>query len=68
MITHEILKSLPVGVQAPPYDINGIKPGIVHFGVGNFFRAHEAFYVEQILKDDPNWGIIGVGLTGSDRS
>ncbi|GFE96276.1 MULTISPECIES: mannitol dehydrogenase family protein [unclassified Gluconobacter] len=68
MITHETLKSLPAGVQAPPYDINGIKPGIVHFGVGNFFRAHEAFYVEQILKDDPNWGIIGVGLTGGDRS
>lgn len=68
MITRETLKSLPASVQAPPYDIDGIRPGIVHFGVGNFFRAHEAFYVEQILEHAPDWAIVGVGLTGSDRS
>ncbi|EHH66960.1 mannitol dehydrogenase family protein [Gluconobacter morbifer] len=68
MITRETLKSLPADVQAPPYDIDGIRPGIVHFGVGNFFRAHEAFYVEQILVHAPDWAIIGVGLTSGDRS
>lgn len=68
MITRETLKALPADVQAPPYDIDTLKAGIVHFGVGNFFRAHEAFYVEHILKDAPDWAIIGVGLTGSERS
>ena len=68
MITRETLKSLPKNVQAPPYDLDAIRPGILHFGVGNFFRAHQAFYIEKILKDDPEWGIIGVGLTGGDRS
>mgnify|MGYP001233289962 CR=1 FL=1 len=68
MITKEVLKSLPEDVQGPDYDIDTIKNGILHFGVGNFFRAHEAFYVDQILKDDPEWGIVGVGLTSSERS
>ena len=68
MITKEVLKSLPEGVQGPDYDIDTIKNGILHFGVGNFFRAHEAFYVDQILEHSPEWGIIGVGLTHSDRS
>ncbi|CAI9121571.1 mannitol dehydrogenase family protein [Brytella acorum] len=68
MITRETLKSLPPGVVAPGYDLAAVRPGIVHFGVGNFFRAHEALYVEKILKDDPNWAIVGVGLTDSDRS
>ncbi|QDH17202.1 mannitol dehydrogenase family protein [Swingsia samuiensis] len=68
MITRETLKSLPSGVKAPPYNVADVKPGIVHFGVGNFFRAHQAFYIDKILKDDPNWGIVGVGLTDGERS
>lgn len=68
MIAEKNLSSLPVGVNGPLYDIKKIKNGILHFGVGNFFRAHEAFYVDEILKDDPEWGIVGVGLTGSERS
>lgn len=67
-MTLKSVDGLPSGVVAPPYDVSSVRPGIVHFGVGNFFRAHEAFYVEQILKDDPNWAIVGVGLTAGERS
>ncbi|MDF7673817.1 mannitol dehydrogenase family protein [Acetobacteraceae bacterium ESL0709] len=52
----------PASVHTPPYDRGMLKSGIVHFGVGNFFRAHEAFYIDQLLEDDPRWGIIGIGL------
>lgn len=70
MITRETLQHLPEGVAAPSYDLKDIKPGILHFGVGNFFRAHEAYYVEKVLglPGQHQWGIVGVGLTSGERS
>lgn len=70
MINRETLKTLPEGVTPPAYAPEDITPGILHFGVGNFFRAHEAYYVNKILglPGQQGWGIIGVGLTGGERS
>lgn len=70
MITRETLRKLPADVLPPPYDVASVTPGIVHFGVGNFFRAHEAYYVNKALglESRPEWGIIGVGLTSGERS
>lgn len=70
MINRETLKILPRTVAAPSYDLNAIKPGILHFGVGNFFRAHEAYYLNKALalQGQEGWGIVGVGLTSGDRS
>ncbi|MEO7826767.1 MAG: mannitol dehydrogenase family protein, partial [Allosphingosinicella sp.] len=36
--------------------------GIVHFGPGAFHRAHQADYIDRLLKDDPRWGIAAVSL------
>lgn len=36
--------------------------GIVHFGPGAFHRAHQADYVDRLLKQDPRWGIAAVSL------
>ncbi|MBB2164892.1 mannitol dehydrogenase family protein [Gluconacetobacter sp. 1b LMG 1731] len=70
MLNRTILKTLPAGVSAPGYDPATIRTGIVHFGVGNFFRAHEAFYVDRCLAlaGQQDWGIAGVGLTAGARS
>ncbi|NVN13904.1 mannitol dehydrogenase family protein, partial [Nguyenibacter vanlangensis] len=70
MMNRTILESLPAGISAPGYDPSAIRTGIVHFGVGNFFRAHEAFYVDRCLglPGQQGWGIAGVGLTGGTRS
>ncbi|MCJ8353853.1 mannitol dehydrogenase family protein [Novacetimonas hansenii] len=70
MLNKAILGNLPKGVCGPAYDPATLAPGIVHFGVGNFFRAHEAWYVERCLdQGDPGpWGIVGVGLTAGARS
>lgn len=39
------------------------KVGIVHLGLGAFFRAHGAIYVEDaIARSGGDWGIIGVSL------
>jgi len=39
------------------------KPGIVHLGLGAFFRAFGAIYVEDAVRiSGGDWGIIGVSL------
>lgn len=40
-----------------------LKPGIVHLGLGAFFRAHGATYIQEALdKNGGNWGVVGVSL------
>jgi mannitol 2-dehydrogenase len=54
------------------YDRSRIEAGILHFGVGNFHRSHQAMYVDQLLRnpdtfeDARTWGICGVGVLPSD--
>ncbi|PSL17738.1 mannitol dehydrogenase family protein [Shimia abyssi] len=39
------------------------KTGIVHLGLGAFFRAHGAVYIKQAMaRSGGNWGIVGVSL------
>ena len=53
----------------PSYNKEEIKIGILHLGVGNFHRAHQALYINDYLnlKNDPNWGICGVNLRKEER-
>ncbi len=48
------------------YERRNVVPGIVHLGIGAFFRAHAAVYVDDLLARDPGWGIIGVSLRRGD--
>lgn len=45
------------------------KTGIVHLGLGAFFRAHGAIYTEEAMaKSGGDWGILGVSLqSGATR-
>ena len=62
------LSELDPSVATPAYDRSAVTTGIVHFGVGNFHRAHEAMYIDQVLAGgDPTWGICGVGVLEGDR-
>jgi fructuronate reductase len=45
-----------------PYDRETVRPGIVRIGVGAFFRAHAATYIDGLLALDPSWGVIGVSM------
>ena len=49
-----------------PYDRTAVVPGIVHLGVGAFHRAHMAVYIDDLLKTDMSWGIIGASLRRPD--
>ena len=57
------LSQLPPKVAAPSYDRSRLKRGIAHFGVGNFHRAHQAFYIDRCLAlpGQEDWGIVGIG-------
>ena len=52
----------------PGYDRSGLTAGIVHFGVGNFHRAHQAVYLDTLLESgrDHDWAILGAGVMASD--
>jgi mannitol 2-dehydrogenase len=51
------------------YNRAEVKAGIVHIGVGNFHRAHEAFFTDKLLADASQriWGICGVMLLPGDE-
>lgn len=59
------LPHLPASVAVPRYDRRALRAGIVHIGVGNFHRTHQALYVDDCLHRPGSdaWGICGVGLT-----
>ncbi|WP_245419869.1 mannitol dehydrogenase family protein [Phyllobacterium salinisoli] len=53
-------------VRLPAFDRTELRPGIVHIGLGAFFRAHGVIYNDDAIETDPathdGWGIIGVSL------
>lgn len=69
-LSQKTLAELPASVQRPAYDRAKLKPGIVHFGVGNFCRAHLATYLDDLFDMglDHDWGIVGAGVRQSDES
>ncbi|MCB1301259.1 MAG: mannitol dehydrogenase family protein, partial [Tetrasphaera sp.] len=62
------LGELPSEVGVPAYDRSALTPGIVHFGVGGFHRAHEAMYLDALLNEGKalDWAIVGVGTMPGD--
>lgn len=53
----------------PAYRREQLKAGILHFGVGNFHRAHQAIYLHELFNKgrDLDWAILGAGIMPSDR-
>jgi len=64
-LRNENLKSIRSDIRIPEYDRSLHRPGIVHIGVGNFHRAHQATVIEECLRAPGNehWAISGIGLT-----
>lgn len=51
-------------VVLPSYDKSKVKPGIAHFGPGNFHRGHFAVIMNNYMArtGDLDWGIVGITL------
>ena len=62
------LGALDGTVAIPKYARISLSPGILHFGVGNFHRAHMAVYLDDLfnLGVDHDWALVGAGVMPSD--
>jgi mannitol 2-dehydrogenase len=65
-----MLDRLPPGVSGPRYDRSTLSAGILHFGIGNFHRAHQALYLDDLFNAgrDLDWAIVGAGVLPSDAA
>ena len=67
-LSNATLADLPSGIPRPNYDRAALKPGIVHIGLGNFHRAHQAWYLHRLMQNGAchDWAIIGAGVREGD--
>ena len=64
------LGELPGNVAVPRYDRGALRAGILHFGVGNFHRAHQAVYLDDLFNAGSNhdWALIGAGVFDGEKA
>jgi mannitol 2-dehydrogenase len=64
------LGNLPPSVAAPKYRRSDLTAGILHFGVGNFHRAHQAVYLDDLFNAgiDRDWALVGAGVFEGERA
>lgn len=57
-------------VATPEYDRTKLTAGIIHVGLGNFHRAHQAWYLDRLfaLGESHDWAIIGAGVRDGDEA
>ena len=69
-LSNATLAQLPAGVRGPRYDRAALTTGIVHIGLGNFHRAHQAWYLHRLMDEGlhHDWAIIGAGVRPSDAA
>ena len=69
-LSRAALKHISGAAAVPSYDPASLKAGILHFGVGNFHRAHQAVYLDDLfnLGLDHDWALIGAGVRMSDEA
>ena len=64
------LGDMPDDIEVPRYDRGSLRPGIVHIGLGNFHRAHQAWYLHRLMQDGSaqDWAIVGAGVRAGDAA
>ena len=64
------LSNLPAAVRKPSYARDDLSAGIVHIGLGNFHRAHQAWYLHRLMDQglDHDWAIVGAGVRAADAA
>lgn len=67
-LSNATLSNLPEGVCVPTYDRTKLTAGIIHIGLGNFHRAHQAWYLHRLMQQGKahDWAIIGAGVRAGD--
>lgn len=67
-LNNATLAQVPKAVLCPVYDRAKLRLGIVHIGVGNFHRAHQAWYLHRLMQQGLalDWAVIGAGIRAFD--
>lgn len=62
------LNQLSKHIVTPSYDRSKLTAGILHIGLGNFHRGHQAWYLHRMMQMGlaQNWAIIGAGVRSTD--
>ena len=68
-LSRAALPSFSSQLSVPHYSPQQLKSGIVHIGVGNFHRAHQAVYLDQLFRlgKSLDWALVGTGVKPGDR-
>ena len=62
-LSDAVVAGLPSAIARPAYDRTAQAVGIVHFGIGAFHRAHQAWYTDAAMNaGERDWAITGVSL------
>ncbi|PYG24709.1 mannitol dehydrogenase family protein [Pelagimonas varians] len=66
----DTLPHLPKDVRIPSYSRADLRAGMVHIGLGNFHRAHQAWYVHRLMDQGLalDWAICGAGVRPADAA
>ena len=69
-LSNATLDDLPEDIERPRYDRDRLAPGIVHIGLGNFHRAHQAWYLHRLMQEGRalDWAILGAGVRPYDAA
>ena len=69
-LSNDTISAMPAAVSVPQYDRSKLTSGIVHIGVGNFHRAHLAWYMHRLMQQGKalDWAIIGAGVRDNDKA
>ncbi len=69
-LSQKALGQIPASVAVPCYDRGALRAGIVHIGLGNFHRAHQAWYTHRLMQMGlaQDWAIIGAGVRPGDSA
>lgn len=67
-LNNQHLAEISADVNKPKYCRGDLTAGIVHIGVGNFHRAHQAMYLHHLLNqgEATQWALIGAGTKSYD--
>lgn len=69
-LSNATLDQVPDHVRKPRYDRATLSAGMVHIGLGNFHRAHQAWYLHRLMDEGlcHDWAIVGAGVRATDSA
>ncbi|MEO0635309.1 MAG: mannitol dehydrogenase family protein [Pseudomonadota bacterium] len=69
-LSNETLQSVRSEIACPTYERSALTAGILHIGVGNFHRAHQAWYLHRLMQKGlaHDWAIVGAGVRPPDAA